>query len=169
MRFEKVSFASFYKDMKKHFWKITDEEINAAYDRIVIPQRKTRYAACYDISSPIKITVTPGQSATIPSGLKFYASPQEREEWCAESFIRSSFGIKCDLFLKTGVSIIDADYYNSPENEGDILIPVYNFGFRNCEIGAGERVAQIKLSIYGKTENDLPGGERSGGVGSTGK
>lgn len=62
MRFEKVSFTAFYEDMKKHFRRISDKEINEAYDHIIKPERSTRYSACYDLHSPIKAVLPPGQN-----------------------------------------------------------------------------------------------------------
>lgn len=78
-------------------------------------------------------------------------------------------GIKYRVSLPNDVAIIDADYYNNASNEGDIMIAIINDGYANFNIEAGDRVCQAKFSIYGVTSDDNPGGDRKGGIGSTGK
>jgi dUTPase len=39
-------------------------------------------------------------------------------------FPRSSLGIKKGLMMSNGVGVIDADYYNNPDNEGHIMVPL---------------------------------------------
>lgn len=169
MRFETVGFTAFYNDMKKSFWKIKDEEIQKAFEAVKRPKRKTKFSAGYDFYSPIKITLSPGQKVSIPSGIKCYFSSDDAKSWHLKLYDRSSIGIKHDTQLPNSVGVIDADYYNNPDNEGDILLALKNNGYQNLEINAGDRVMQGIFEIYGITSDDAADGERTGGVGSTNK
>ena len=43
--------------------------------------------------------------------------------------VRSSSPLKYWLMLANGVGIIDADYYNNPDNEGEIFLQIYNIEY----------------------------------------
>lgn len=81
---------------------------------------------------------------------------------------RSSLFKKKSLILTNSVGIIDADYYDNHDNEGHILISLYNVGEESVSIQKGERIAQ---AIFGKyllaDEDDFISGSRLGGFGST--
>jgi dUTP pyrophosphatase len=84
-----------------------------------------------------------------------------------ELHIRSSYGMKYGLRLANGVGIIDADYYNNPDNEGEILVKLINDGERDVFIMKGDRFCQGIFTKHYLTDNDNATGERVGGVGST--
>lgn len=168
MRFEKVSYNAFFNDVKKLYPAMDNKVISEAYDGIQIPERKTRWSAGYDISSPIYGIVRPREALIVPSGLKAYFSDQEKDAWDLDLVVRSSTGIKNSIFLKNTIGIIDPDYYNNKENEGDVLIPLYNFGDEPFEVHAGDRLCQGIFRIHGITSDDKAKGIREGGVGSTG-
>lgn len=81
--------------------------------------------------------------------------------------VRSSSPLKYWLMLANGVGIIDADYYNNPDNEGEIFLQIYNLSPFNIQIKEGEAIGQGIILPYGVTEDDIAGGERTGGFGST--
>ena len=83
--------------------------------------------------------------------------------------VRSSLGIKRQLMLATGASVIDADYYNNPDNEGEIMVVLYNYGDETQHIEAGERIVQGIFTKYFLVDNDATTDERTGGTGSTNK
>lgn len=83
--------------------------------------------------------------------------------------IRSSSPLKYWLMLANSVGVIDADYYNNPDNEGEIFFQVYNLSPFNIEINEGEAIGQAIILPYGVTEDDQAWGERLGGFGSTSK
>ncbi len=89
-----------------------------------------------------------------------------------------TFSPLCQLLLARSsggllrpTSRIDADYYNNPDNEGNIILALYNYGDREQHISPGDKVAQGVFVKYGVTADDVtvPKRERVGGVGSTGK
>jgi dUTP pyrophosphatase len=42
--------------------------------------------------------------------------------------------------MANGVGIIDADYYNNPDNEGEIFLQIYNLSPFNIQIKKGEAI-----------------------------
>lgn len=83
--------------------------------------------------------------------------------------VRSSSPLKYWIMLANGVGIIDADYYNNPDNEGEIFFQLFNLSPFNTQIKKGEAIGQGVILPYGVTENDAASGERLGGFGSTSK
>lgn len=81
--------------------------------------------------------------------------------------VRSSSSLKHWLMLANGVGIIDADYYNNPDNEGEIFLQIYNLSPFNIQIKEGEAIGQGIILPFGITEDDIVMGERTGGFGST--
>lgn len=81
--------------------------------------------------------------------------------------VRSSSPLKYWLMLANGVGIIDADYYNNPDNEGEIFLQIYNLSPFNIQIKKGEAIGQGIILPYNITEDDVAMGERVGGFGST--
>ena len=60
------------------------------------------------------------------------------------------------------------DYYNNPDNEGEIAGLFYNMKDENIILKAGEKMMQGVFVKYGIVEDDDADGVRSGGFGSTG-
>ena len=81
--------------------------------------------------------------------------------------VRSSSPLKYWLMMGNGIGVIDADYYNNPDNEGEIFFQIYNLSPFNIQIKKGEAIGQAIILPYGVTEDDVAGGERTGGFGST--
>ena len=81
--------------------------------------------------------------------------------------VRSSTPLKHWLMLANGVGIIDADYYNNPDNEGEIFLQIYNLSPFNIQIKKGEAIGQGIILPFGITEDDVVMGDRTGGFGST--
>ena len=80
---------------------------------------------------------------------------------------RSSSPLKYWLLVGNGIGVIDADYYNNPDNEGEIFFQVYNLSPFNIQIKKGEAIGQGIILPYGVTADDIEMGERVGGFGST--
>jgi len=130
----------------------------------VLPQRKTGRSAGYDLASTADVTVEPGKVALVPTGLKAYMNDDE----VLLLYVRSSLAVKKGLMLANGVGVIDADYADNPDNEGHIMVAMANLGPAPVTIARGERVAQGIFTNYLTTADDVAGGAREGGFGSTG-
>ena len=131
-----------------------------------LPTRSTSGSAGYDIAATENVCLHAGGRALVPTGLKAY---MQTDEYLG-IHIRSSLAVKQGLYLANSQGIIDADYYNNPDNEGHILIAVVNGGKQDVIIEAGMRIAQGIFCKYLLTDNDAVSKKdtRSGGIGSTG-
>ena len=128
------------------------------------PQRATSESAGYDIYSPFDLTIQPGDVVTIPTGFKIELPPR--------TFLmivpRSGLGFKYQISLSNTVGIIDADYFNNPDNEGHIFVKLVNRGNEVCHIKKGQAICQGIVMLYMTTIDDKPmQEERNGGLGST--
>lgn len=169
MRFEKVSYKAFYEDTKALMDRTLDDKyIEQAYANIVIPERKTKYSAGYDICTPFELLILPGESFCVPTGLRAVFEEDELETWHLQMYVRSSVGIKNGIVLTNGTGIIDPDYQFA-ENEGDMMLALKNTSNGSVRYKAGDRLCQAVFAIHGITSNDKASGKRTGGVGSTGK
>lgn len=139
-----------------------DKEIN-------LPKRQTTGSAGYDIEAA-EDTVVPafsfGQKPTIiKTGLKSYF--QNNEVLLLVN--RSSNPMKKGLVMANSIGIIDADYYNNPDNEGHLMFAYYNFSTEDVLVKKGDRIGQGIFTNFLTTDNDNATGTRSGGFGSTNK
>ena len=132
-----------------------------------MPERKTELSAGYDFCLPEEVTLEPGKLQLVPTGIKAYMQPGE---WLG-MHIRSSMAVKKRLMLVNNVGIIDADYYNNPDNEGHIMLALLNMGENPVTLPKGERVAQGIFYNYLTADGDekVSKAVRGGGFGSTGK
>lgn len=145
--------------MKRGFERVT------GYKYVNLPKRKTKQSAGYDIESAIDAVITPGETKVIPTGIKACMKPYE---WLGV-YVRSSLAIKYGLILANGVGVIDSDYYNNPDNEGHIMLPIRNVSGMPYTVKKGDRIAQGIFHRYYKVDGDSADGDRTGGIGSTGK
>ena len=134
------------------------------YEDIKLPARATSKSAGYDLYSPIDASIMPGEQVMIPSGLKVNMEDDD----VMFIIIRSSLGIKQGLSIPNQTGVIDADYYNNPDNEGHFWICLKNNTNKQYNIKKGDRISQAIFIKYGKVEDDKPIKEsRGGGFGST--
>lgn len=84
-----------------------------------------------------------------------------------ELSVRSSCPLKYWLILGNSVGIIDADYYNNPDNEGEIFFQMINLSPYDIQLHKGDIIGQGIIKPYLTTEDDNAFGQRMGGFGST--
>ncbi|MCF7924380.1 MAG: dUTP diphosphatase [Candidatus Izimaplasma sp.] len=132
-------------------------------DGLKLPVRKTKGSAGYDMASRVDITIQPKKVEFIPTGIKAYMQDDE----VLQVYPRSSLGFKKHLMKINSVGIIDSDYYNNPDNEGEISLILYNFGDEPVSIKKNERIAQGIFIKYLKIDKDNTMIKRLGGFGST--
>lgn len=134
---------------------------------IELPQRKTAASAGYDIRAAEDVTLPPGQVVLVPTGIKAY---MQSDEYLG-LHVRSGFSIKNRVSCINSQGVIDADYYNNPDNEGHIMVPLINHGENIVEIPSGMRIAQGIFYRYLTVDGDAAGRGtgRQGGFGSTGE
>ena len=150
-KFEKVSFETFSESGSKQ-----------TYENVKLPKRATAKSAGYDFFAPTAITIEPGKTVTVATGVRALMP----DSWCLMIFPRSGLGFKYKLRLNNTVGIIDADYSDS-DNEGHIFIRMTNESDKLLEIAQGSAFAQGIFVQYLLTEDDDTTALRNGGIGST--
>ncbi len=151
--------------MIRFFEVVKDEFRQYPNSTIKLPQRATQHSAGYDIYSPIKTLIKPQKVEHIYTDIKVKCNTDE----VFLIFIRSSIGIKYNCMLCNCVGVIDSDYYNNPDNDGNIIISLYNYGDKTLFIKEGDRIAQGIFVSYKTIDNDIVSSQRLGGLGSTNK
>ena len=67
------------------------------------------------------------------------------------------------------MGVIDADYYENPDNDGHIFVQCINLKDEEVKIKKGEAVGQAIFQKFLTIDNDQADGIRTGGFGSTDK
>lgn len=89
------------------------------------------------------------------------------EGYYLELSVRSSTPLKYWIILANSVGIIDADYCDNPDNEGEIFFQVINMSPFDIYLKKGDIIGQGIIKRYEVTDDDKAIGERQGGFGST--
>lgn len=143
---------------------VSFEKVSRVGD-IKLPERATENSAGYDFFAIEDIVLPAKQLARVMTGVKCELRPY--------MFLmlanRSSNPSKKGLFLANGVGVVDADYYNNPDNEGEIGFEFYNFSDEDKEIKKGEKIGQGIIMTFNRVQNDNVTATRDGGFGSTDK
>jgi dUTP pyrophosphatase len=153
-------------------------------EKLFLPERATKGSAGYDLAAAAD-TVIPSlwkilsqkgevreenknylKSILVPTGIKAYM-PEDEYLMLVN---RSSNPLKNNLSLPNGIGIIDSDYYNNGNNEGEIFVQLINYGIEDYTIEKGDRIAQGIFTPYGTVDDEVNDfGPRTGGFGSSGR
>lgn len=155
MKFNKISQTQYLLDKVSDYCKYSD---------IKLPKRATKGSAGYDIFSLSDLTICPGETVTVPTGINIHLDD--------DKFLlvvpRSGLGFKYRTQLWNTVGVIDSDYHQS-DNEGHIWVKMVNESNKILNIKAGEAFCQAIILQYFKVEDDDVDTPRNGGFGSTTK
>lgn len=99
----------------------------------------------------------------VSTGVKCYL----KDGYYLELSVRSSTPLKYWLILANGVGIIDGDYVDNPDNEGEIFFQIINLSPFPIALKKGDIIGQGILKRYAVTDGDSADGARMGGLGST--
>ena len=134
--------------------------------KLKFPEYKTEGASGVDIMALLdnKITLDPGESKIIPTGLSI-AFPDDLE---VQIRPRSGLAAKSNISVLNTPGTIDSDY------RGEIKIILINHSNEKFDVKNGDRIAQMvlmpvlkfKFEEVSKLDDTIRG---SGGFGSTGK
>ena len=162
-KFQKVSFGRFQEDWENQFGR--GEHLEEIYQGIRLPLRATALSAGYDFYTPVQISLKPGESVMIPTGIRV----EMEEGWVLTCYPRSGLGIRYRMQLDNTVGIIDGDYFYA-DNEGHIQAKMTNCSQEGkcLSIPAGGGFMQGIFLPFGIAVDDQASGRRTGGFGSTG-
>lgn len=164
IKFEKVTYDQYKHDtLGDDFqYSLFAGENEKEYNEIVMPRRSTKHSAGYDFFSPRDVSIMPGASAVIYSGIRAIMPGS----LFLALYPRSGLGIKHRVTLANSTGIIDADYRNAA-NEGHIIFKLVNNSDHTVSIPKGKAFAQGIFQMFLVTDDDAAAGERTGGLGST--
>ena len=174
MHFEKITREQWVKDMVNlyHLEHPTEEnfkEINKLYDGIKLPKRATKYSAGYDFYVSGDVLLPVGDSAIIPTGIRWVCDKGEDKNKVLQIYPRSGIGFRTGVRLMNTVGIIDADYWEG-NNEGHIMVKLYNPMDTSFEAKDGDAIVQGVITEYHTCDDEEEITEkRTGGMGSTDK
>lgn len=130
-----------------------------------LPKRATKFSAGYDFYSPINITIPANTSLLVWTNIKAKFMEDEVLLLC----VTSGMG-KRGLMLANNIGIIDSDYYNNVNNDGNIGFRLYNFTNSDYEIKVGDKIGQGIFTKFLTVDNEEEIKKvREGGFGSTDK
>ena len=131
-----------------------------------LPAYGTAEAAGADLTACLEapVTIEPGQTAFIPTGIAL-----EVPTGCAGLvYARSGMACKQGLAPANKVGVIDSDY------RGEIMVALHNHGSAARSIEPGQRIAQLLITpvltpAYEEAATLSDTARDAGGFGSTGK
>ena len=146
------------------FYHVSPSVFGGDASSVPLPTRATSGSAGYDFFTPVPIELAPGETVTVPTGIRARIA----EGWVLFVLPKSGLGFRYRLRLDNTVGVIDSDYFGS-DNEGHIFIKITNDTNegKTVEIPAGTAFAQGIFTEYGITVDDAATGVRNGGMGST--
>lgn len=165
-KFHKVSIKQFKEAWIDTFGEDSHGDFEKIYEELKLPQRATAGSAGYDFYVPVNITLLPGETVKIPTGIRV----EMEENWVLKCYPRSGLGFKYRMQLNNTVGIIDSDYFYS-DNEGHIFSKITNDTNegKTIELEKGTGFMQGIFIEYGITVDDNITEVRNGGFGSTTK
>ncbi len=89
-KFHKVSYEQFKEGYEDSFGQKEEAGIRRIYEEIRLPRRATAGSAGYDFFAPVKITLKPGDSLKVPTGICVEMEP----DWVLKCYPRSGLGFK---------------------------------------------------------------------------
>lgn len=134
-----------------------------------LPERSTEKSAGYDFYNPERIEIPPYKIGDNPIMVKTGIKVKMQDDEFLMLVNRSSNPKKKKLVISNSVGIIDADYFENPDNDGEMMFGFYNLSDEPVTLEAGEKIGQAIFMKYLTTSSDKATGKRIGGFGSTGK
>lgn len=120
----------------------------------------------FTLDEMAELTKTLKSKVTLVStGMKCHLNPGQY----LELSVRSSTPLKHWIICGNSVGIIDADYCDNSDNEGEIFFQLINLSPFAIKLNRGDKIGQGIIKTYGITDDDAATGERLGGFGSTNK
>ena len=149
--------------MNRYFEVVSDKH-RKTNGEIILPTRATKSSIAYDFYSPVAVTISPMQSVMIWTDVKAHFNGDE----ALLLNVRSSMG-KHPVMIANTQGWIESDYYNNPDNEGNIGCRLFNLSTEPYVINVGDRIMQGMFIKYLVADNGNTDNTRQGGFGSSGK
>lgn len=144
---------------------VNDGALDEGNTKYMLPQKGSKKAAGYDFYSAEYCIIAPNEIKYVKTGVK----AKFPDDMALLLLNRSSNPKKKGLILANGVGLVDADYYNNEDNEGEIAFAFMNITDRPVEINIKDKLGQGMFVKYYDVTNysDEEVSERKGGFGSS--
>lgn len=150
---------------RKGVKKMNSIRVKKLHENAILPTYGSAEAAGADLYACLEesVTIRPGESAWIPTGIAM-----EVPQGCAGLiYARSGLACKKGLAPANKVGVVDSDY------RGPITVVLFNHGSQPQTIAHGERIAQMVITpvltpAYEEVADLSDTGRGQGGFGSTG-
>ena len=143
---------------KFEFVKRINEATTSMDMDVRLPKRSTSKSAGYDFYVIEDIVCKSHEITMVKTGIKAYMEDDE----VLLLYNRSSNPKKKGLIILNGVGVVDSDYVDNPDNEGEIAGLFYNMLDEDVVLKAGDKMMQGVFTKYEITDNDTASGERTG-------
>ena len=156
-KFHKVSFQQFLEGWTDTFGEQKETEVRDIYESIRMPRRATTGSAGYDFFTPVDVTLQPGETIKIPTGIR----AEMQEDWVLNLYPRSGLGFKYGFQFVNTIGLVDSDYRDAIRCKFTVRHPL--------DLVKGQKFMQ-GIIVHYKTfpEEKAPVAVRKGGFGSTG-
>jgi dUTP pyrophosphatase len=139
-----------YETAMEELWAAQDAELDARFRDSVPMKRLEEIMRPKTLEEVAILTKKTGIKPTlVPTGIKC----EMPEGFYLELSVRSSCPLKHWLILANGVGIIDADYYNNPDNEGHIYFQIINLSPFDIILKKGDTIVITGGTPNGKSGN----------------
>lgn len=132
-----------------------------------LPKRSTKNSAGYDFFNPERVEIPPYKIGDNPVMVKTGVKAYMMDDEVLLLYNRSSNPKKKKLVIPNSVGVIDSDYYNNEDNEGEMAFTFYNLSDETVVLEKGDKLGQGLFQKYLLTDDDSADGVRNGGFGST--
>lgn len=148
----------------RKFYVVKDEH-RTTQGEIRLPERKTKHSAGYDFYLTRDLEIKANRtSEMIMLDVKAEMNPDE----VLMLYVRSSLGIKKGLVLANGTGVVDSDYFENQDNDGNIGLKLLNTSNEDVTLKKGEAVIQgLFMKYLTVDEEEIVEKTREGGFGST--
>lgn len=148
------------------FYEVADEHKKHPAKKTILPKRATRKSAGFDFFTKVDVILKPNRVTYIHTDVKCELADDE----VLLIFPRSSMAIKNGVVMANTVGVIDADYFENTDNDGNITIALrwITESEKNMPLREKTRIAQGVVVKY-QTDGEPVEAERTGGIGSTGE
>ena len=131
---------------------------------IKLPERSTRNSSGYDFFAIEDVEVPPYKFGDNPFMVATGVKVKTEENEFLMLVNRSSNPKKKKLIMPNSIGVIDADYFENPDNDGEMFFTFYNVSNEPVQIKKGEKLGQGIFMKYLKIDDDTANGERKRGV-----
>lgn len=146
----------------------TEDKSKKAFSEAKLPEYATKNSAGADFFCAEEVAIPSIKESKKPTLVHTGIKAQMPEDEVLYLYNRSSNPSKLGLVLANGVGVVDSDYFENEDNDGEIMFSFINITDEPVTLKVGDKLGQGVFSKHWKPENAVVKGiKRVGGFGST--